>query len=87
MNYYYAQLSDINLVIGISDLSGEVKQENMISISSYDLSLLGKIWNPSTKEFIDNPNPPTAGTRHRCRNRLQPMANRPLTLAQSLRLT
>ena len=56
MNYYYTQLNEHNIVIGVSDLSGPVDLPDMISIPSYDETLLGKLWTGT--EFIDNPNPP-----------------------------
>lgn len=36
MAYYYAQLNENNICIGVSQLSGEVDGINMISISSMD---------------------------------------------------
>ena len=41
-HYYYAQLDETGLCVGLSDLSGEVTAGNMVSIESYDLSVLGK---------------------------------------------
>ena len=38
---FYAQLNENNICIGISQLSGEVKQDNMIEIQSFDND---KIW-------------------------------------------
>lgn len=60
---FYAQLNEEKMVVGVSELSGDVILENMISISSYDLSLLGKIWDG--KKFIDNPNPPPEPTTNK----------------------
>ena len=37
---FYAQLNENNICIGISQLSGEVKQENMIEIESLDNDLM-----------------------------------------------
>jgi hypothetical protein len=42
--YYYAQINDDNIVTGVSHLSGEVSRDNLISIPSYDTSLIGKTW-------------------------------------------
>ena len=56
MNYYYTQLDEHNIVTCVSDLSGPVDLPDMISITSYDTTLLGKLWTGT--EFIDNPNPP-----------------------------
>jgi hypothetical protein len=41
--YFYAQIDANNVVIGISQLSGEVTADHMIPIDSYDLSLIGKV--------------------------------------------
>lgn len=38
---YYAQLNDKNICVAISQLYGEVHKENMIQISTYDISILG----------------------------------------------
>ena len=42
MRYYYATLDENNIVKGVSNLSGEVNQPNMISIDTYDDTLIGK---------------------------------------------
>lgn len=52
--FNYAQINDDSVVIGISSLSGEVISPNMVAISSYDVSLLGKIYNRVDGEFYDN---------------------------------
>ena len=39
---FYAQLNENNICVGVSQLSGEVKAENMIEIEAYDALLLGK---------------------------------------------
>lgn len=53
--YIYAVLTD-GIVTGISNLNGEVTQEDMILITSYDETLMGKKYVDGT--FIDNPTPP-----------------------------
>lgn len=40
--YYYAQLDETGICVGLSDLSGEVTADNMILLGSYDTSVLGK---------------------------------------------
>jgi hypothetical protein len=40
-NYFYAQIDANNVVIGVSQLAGEVVTDHMIPIDSYDLTLLG----------------------------------------------
>ena len=42
MRYYYATLDENNIVTGVSNLSGEIIQANMISIDKYDNTLIGK---------------------------------------------
>jgi hypothetical protein len=54
--FYYATISNENIVIAISELTANVQYDDMISIPSYNLSFIGKLW--TGKEFIDNPNPP-----------------------------
>lgn len=60
MYYYYTQLNEDNIVVGVSELSGPVECPYMISIESYDETLMGKLWTGT--EFIDNPNPPEIPT-------------------------
>lgn len=47
----YAQLDENNMVIGVSSLSGEVDNPNMVKINEYDESLLGKLY--ENGNFID----------------------------------
>lgn len=54
---YYAQLNENKICTGISQLSGEVKQENMIEIPSADKSYLWKkfengVWSEGTFEPV-----------------------------------
>jgi hypothetical protein len=53
--FYCANINTENVVVGISELKGEVTQDDIIPISSYDESLLGKIWNGVS--FEDAPEP------------------------------
>lgn len=48
--FIYAQLSEKNIVISISHLSGEVIAENMILINDLDVQL-GSTYNRTTDEF------------------------------------
>ena len=52
--FNYAQINDDGVVIGVSSLSGAAISPNMVAISSYDVSLLGKIYNSVDGEFYDN---------------------------------
>jgi hypothetical protein len=52
----HAQLDDNNIVIAISDLhSDESHLDHMVLVDSFDLSLLGKKYDPATNTFIDIP--------------------------------
>ncbi len=53
---YYAVIDEKNICKEISQLSGEVLENYMIEIESYQTELLGKMWTGS--EWVDNPNPP-----------------------------
>lgn len=53
MTHYYAQI-DTNLVcFAITETSGYVEQTDMISVSSFDTTLLGKVW--SDGQWVDPP--------------------------------
>lgn len=41
-HYYYAQLDETGLCVGLSGLSGEITADNMILLESYDTTILGK---------------------------------------------
>lgn len=41
-HYYYAQLDETGICVGLSDLSGEVTADNIILLESYNTSVLGK---------------------------------------------
>ena len=49
--YNYAQINESMFVVGISSLSGEVFDVNMVPIETPDESLLGKTYNRETGEF------------------------------------
>jgi hypothetical protein len=46
--FFYAQLDANNIVIGISQLNGEIDKQDYIKITDFDISLLGKTWDGST---------------------------------------
>ena len=52
--FNYAQINDDGVVIGVSSLSGVVISPNMVAISSYDATLLGKVYNDVDGGFYDN---------------------------------
>ena len=55
MVYYYAQIDEDNICIGVSQAPEEIIRDDMVQIDSYDLSLLRKIYQDG--EWIENPNP------------------------------
>lgn len=51
-SHYYVQIDlTTNLVVGISELHSVVNDNSMIEVDSYDTTLLGKLYNDSTKSF------------------------------------
>lgn len=54
MNYKYAQLNADGVVIGVSQLSGEVKDENLILIED-DFNPWGKKFDKTENSWIDAP--------------------------------
>lgn len=56
--FYYAQIDENNICIGVSQLSGKVNAPNMILLESQDASLLGKKYNSGTWEDVPAPEPP-----------------------------
>lgn len=55
MVYYYAQIDENNVCVGVSQNPGVIERDDMIQIDSYDLSLLRKVYQDG--EWIENPNP------------------------------
>lgn len=53
---YYAQIDEQQICIGVSQLSGEVVAADMVELDSYDINVLGKLWQGG--KWVDNPNPP-----------------------------
>lgn len=58
MRWYYAQIDENNICIGISDLSGEVNGPDMIKIDNYNEALLGKKYNNDSWEDVAQPEKP-----------------------------
>jgi predicted glycosyl hydrolase (DUF1957 family) len=56
MSFYYAQIDDQSICYAVTQTAGEIIQPDMILITSYDTSLLGKIWNGG--EWLDPPATP-----------------------------
>lgn len=54
---YYAQLDAQNVCVGVSQLAGVVDADSLIELDSYDISVLGKLWQGG--KWVDNPNNPT----------------------------
>lgn len=53
--YVYAQITENNICIAVSQLSGLVDLPNMIKLNSYDLSILGKKYNNGVWEEVPQP--------------------------------
>ena len=58
MSYYYAQINQDSICYAILQTYAEIVQADMISISSYDESVLGKRWTGTTWEDVPPPEPP-----------------------------
>ena len=54
---YYAQIDVQNVCVGVSQLAGVVDADNLVELDSYDISVLGKLWQDG--KWVDNPNKPT----------------------------
>lgn len=50
--FFYAQLSDGSICVGISQLSGPVDLVDMISIETLDAELIGKRYNAGVWEDV-----------------------------------
>jgi hypothetical protein len=53
MSNFYAQIDHNNTVIGVSELHSQEIAEHLIPIDSYDISLLGKVYDNITNTFSD----------------------------------
>jgi hypothetical protein len=58
MVYYYAQITQDSICYAILQTYAEMGQQDMISISSYDESVLGKRWTGTTWEDVPPPPEP-----------------------------
>jgi hypothetical protein len=52
MSNYYAQIDSNNIVVAISELHSEETYDHLIPISSFDVTLLGKQYDPATGQFV-----------------------------------
>ena len=87
-HYYYAQLDETGLCVGLSDLSGEVTADNMILLESYDFTILGKkyengVWVASEKEPATEPTE-TQPSNTEIKNLLLEVKEQNLILMESL---
>ena len=53
MRFVYAQLDERDYCIGVSELNGEVNQNNMILIEEYDSSYVGRKYDSQNKKWTD----------------------------------
>ncbi len=44
MQYYYAEIDENNICVGVSQLAGKVNKKELIEIDSYNVSLLGQTY-------------------------------------------
>ena len=51
--FYYAQINDDQICYAVTQTAGLITQADMIPVTSYDTSLLGKIWTDG--EWLDPP--------------------------------
>jgi len=56
-HYYYAQLNEEQICSAISDLSGQVIEENMIELATYDVTILGKKYENGEWVEVEQPTP------------------------------
>ena len=52
-SYYYAQINEQSICHSVTQLSEQITANHLIAIDSYDIPLLGKIWNGT--EWITPP--------------------------------
>lgn len=60
--YYYAQLNETSICIGISQLSGKVDVPSLIPLTDFDSSIMGKkyvdgVWEEVESEPVSEPEP------------------------------
>ncbi|MEG0578937.1 MAG: hypothetical protein RR490_03370 [Niameybacter sp.] len=53
MEFIYAQLDNEGFCIGVSSLSGEVIEDNLISILEFDISYINRKYDYNTKQWLD----------------------------------
>lgn len=53
---YYAQLDVQNMCVGVSQLAGVVDANNLVELDSYDISVLGKLWQGG--KWVEKPTEP-----------------------------
>lgn len=51
--FNYAQINEKDYCIGVSSLSGEVLQDDMICIENYDVSYIGRKYDRQNKKWTD----------------------------------
>jgi hypothetical protein len=51
--HFYAQLNAEDIVIGVSQLNGEVESEMYVSMDNFDTSVIGKKYNRDKEIFED----------------------------------
>ena len=55
MTYYYAQTNDSSICYALLQTYAQINASNMISITAYDESYLGKRWTGTSWEDVPQP--------------------------------
>lgn len=61
--FYYAQLDENDICIGISELSGQAWSSNMVPLCAFDAGLLGRAYDRITGHWGDVPAEEAAPTQ------------------------
>lgn len=61
--FYYAQLDENDICIGISELSGQAGSSNMVPLSAFNAGLLGRPYDRQTGEWGEAPETESAPTQ------------------------
>ena len=64
MTYYYAQIDEARVVVGVTQVAAPMEAEHMLPLEELDISILGKRHDAETGAFVDVPVAPTTPLRH-----------------------
>ena len=54
--FYYAQLNEENICVGISQLSGKVNEPSLIPLSEFDITIIGKMYADGVWKEVEQTN-------------------------------